>query len=463
MTRRELSDWLSPVLVKEMRQGLKSRMFTAAFLIVQAIMLCVFLVVLSQDTGQEMRESSTVMFWGFTVVMLAVVMPAMALNSLATELKDKTFDLVLLTRLTPWRIVSGKWASVVGQILLVATGLLPYLVLRYYLGGVNLLVELVLLPLLVLVAAALTALIVYASTYQSALARLGVLAVQGMVFIAAVGTVSTIARGGLPGAGGSGLAGLEVLVFLAGVVACVVLILRAAATRIAPPAENHAAVKRGLAALLFLLGLVPMQSDLREVYVVALGVVVGLVGLDACSEPISASPSAYLPYARWPAPGLKALLYPGWPGGLAFLAVLAALVAVRAVVLDGVSASDAAMAYLAAVAAVVVPLGLSRLDASGRRSVIGWSVGFHAVTLPVAMVAGRVAEGLGGDDETAAAIVAPLAGVVLSVGQELSGHETTVLVGMLAWLAFGALLLWGRGAAEVTVVSRTAARARAEG
>ena len=96
MTRRELSDWLSPVLVKEMRQGLKSRMFTAAFLIVQAIMLCVFLVVLSQDTGQEMRESSTVMFWGFTVVMLAVVMPAMALNSLATELKDKTFDLVLL-------------------------------------------------------------------------------------------------------------------------------------------------------------------------------------------------------------------------------------------------------------------------------------------------------------------------------------------------------------------------------
>ena len=36
---RDFSDWVSPILVKELRQGLKSRVFVATFIIVQVVMI----------------------------------------------------------------------------------------------------------------------------------------------------------------------------------------------------------------------------------------------------------------------------------------------------------------------------------------------------------------------------------------------------------------------------------------
>jgi ABC-type transport system involved in multi-copper enzyme maturation permease subunit len=461
MARREPSDWLSPVLVKEMRQGLKSRVFTLAFLVIQVAMLCAALVVLTMNGGQQMREASAVMFWGFTLSMVVVLMPLMGLNSLASELKDQTFELVLLTRLTAWRIVSGKWASLVGQIALVTSGLLPYLVLRYYLGGVELLLELLLIPLMLFLAAALCAVTLYASTYTSGLARLAVLGVQGLVFVFGLGMATSLGRRGTSGTlATGGLDGAAWVVFGCALALCVAILLQAAATRIAPPAENHAAVKRGLAVVLVLLALVPMQGELQLVYLGALTPVLGLVGLDACSEGIAAAPTAYLPYARWRFPGLGALLYPGWPGGLAFTAVIGALVTVRIVATSAVEAGDAALAYLGFVAAVAVPVALSRLGRKGRRFVVGWAVAFHGLALTLGAVAGQLADVAGLERDAGVAAVSPLAAVVLSADNELASDVGLVLVAQLGWLVLAALILARFGRDEVAEVSMAARRAR---
>ena len=35
----DFSDWLSPILVKELRQGLKSRVFAGSFIVMQVVMI----------------------------------------------------------------------------------------------------------------------------------------------------------------------------------------------------------------------------------------------------------------------------------------------------------------------------------------------------------------------------------------------------------------------------------------
>ena len=461
MARREPSDWLSPVLVKEMRQGLKSRLFTMAFLVIQLAMLCSSVVILTMDGAREMRNTSAVLFWGFTVSMVVVLMPLMGLNALAVEIKDRTFELVLLTRLTAWRIVSGKWASLVGQIALVSSGLLPYLVLRYYLGGVDLLLELAILPLVLLVAAGLSAVTIYASTYGTALARMTVLGVQGVAFVFGLAFAGSLGRRGtLTSLGGVGLDALGWGVFIAALLVCMVILLQAAATRVAPPAENHAVVKRGLGLVLLVLSLAPMQADLQQAYVAALVPVLALVGIDACSEPISSAPTAYLPYARWRTGILNTLAYPGWPGGLAYTGLVGLLVGLRLALWDVLDLGEAALIFLGFFATVAVPVALSRLLGRGRRFVIGWALGFHLVMMTLATVAGQVADSMGGDRETALAAVSPLIGVVITAANELGGGQPVVLAATLTWLSLAALVLWRFGRDEVAEVARQEAVAR---
>ena len=48
----DFSDWLSPILVKELRQGLKSRVFVGSFIVMQVVMIMAMgLRLLEQASG----------------------------------------------------------------------------------------------------------------------------------------------------------------------------------------------------------------------------------------------------------------------------------------------------------------------------------------------------------------------------------------------------------------------------
>src|SRR6188474_3353491 len=131
----DFADWLSPILVKELRQGLKSRAFVVTFIIVQVVMILLVgmqLLTLAGGGGRGAMDAFDGFFWAFVWLPLLVMMPARGLTAVSEEVKANTLDLVQLTRLSAFRIVFGKWVALVSQTFLLVAAILPYAVLRYF-------------------------------------------------------------------------------------------------------------------------------------------------------------------------------------------------------------------------------------------------------------------------------------------------------------------------------------------
>src|SRR5690554_4672245 len=101
---RDASDWLSPIIVKELRQGMRGRVFLGSFLLIQvAMMVCASggLVAASLTSVDQFRFFSG-LFWVIIGVPLLIIIPSLGNASLRSELQANSLELVYLTRLTPW-------------------------------------------------------------------------------------------------------------------------------------------------------------------------------------------------------------------------------------------------------------------------------------------------------------------------------------------------------------------------
>src|SRR5690349_13670519 len=99
------SDWLSPILVKEARQSLKSLQFLVIF---SLVLVCSWAwSFFPLDDGYSML-AGTVRLMGYFVILafpLLVVVPFLAFRSLAVEREDGTYELLTVTSLSPDQIV----------------------------------------------------------------------------------------------------------------------------------------------------------------------------------------------------------------------------------------------------------------------------------------------------------------------------------------------------------------------
>jgi len=158
--------WLPPMLVRELRQGLSSGAFFWTFLLLQiALVLSLFFAVLGQSVNPALDGSRRIdgIFWTILILGLGLAMPLRGLSAVAAERTGNNLDLVRLTKLSATRIVVGKWLANVAQVLLVAVAVLPYMTVRYFFGGVNIVADLERLGWLLVVAAVVAALAVYYS------------------------------------------------------------------------------------------------------------------------------------------------------------------------------------------------------------------------------------------------------------------------------------------------------------
>lgn len=139
----DFSDRLSPMVVKELRQGLRTRAFGSTMLLMHVMLILITLITGSAQNTDDTRW----MLDGVATLVLCLIMPFRVSNALAEEVKLNTLDMLMLTRLSCSRIVFGKWASVALQSLLIAFSLMPYVVARYVFGGMDLVQELNMLAL----------------------------------------------------------------------------------------------------------------------------------------------------------------------------------------------------------------------------------------------------------------------------------------------------------------------------
>lgn len=256
----DFPDWLPPMLVKELRQGLRGSLFLVLFLILQVAMTGVMIFATVDMVSPRGGELISIKIFMIFSMMVLIVQPLRGLRSLADEIRENTLETLAVAGQGAGKMVFGKWAALSVQTVLLFITLLPYLILRYSIGGMNLVSEVVTLGLMLVLSLAMTAAAVAFSAYRSSVVRytlgfllLGVAAAVFhwlhtiMIYRAQDHFMSLATR----------MSQGFVAVFMVYCLHMIHLMLSHGTSLIAPAGEKRAAGKR-LASVVMLLALVPV-------------------------------------------------------------------------------------------------------------------------------------------------------------------------------------------------------------
>lgn len=341
----DFPDRYSPMLVKELRQGMRAKTFIAVFLSLQMFLAVMLFSAAANMKSGEVGTVITAIIFSFFAIAVLLVQPLRGTGALSSELKGNTIDMMVLTRLSAWRIVFGKWIAIVGQTTLLFVTIIPYLILRYFFGGMNLVGEMVFLLLLFVTSTALTAVTVGLSGCHSVVIRslVPILSLPAGLWALFLFIFEFSRFRGNPFDDFS-LATPESRIGVATYVACIAYIgwslLSMGASMIAPAAENHALPRRVLALLLLaIVGVIGffrwIDPDLMPLFVAIIALPALVMALNDSSPLIS---TVSEPFARRGAVGrlFGNFLYPTWWSGVFFtmLFSLLALVLIMACTAD---------------------------------------------------------------------------------------------------------------------------------
>ena len=327
---RDFGDWMSPMLVKELRTGLKSPFFVWGSILVQLI-----LAVLSLTTAGSEGDTDGLglVFWWCLAGPVCLLLPLRLSNALREEMSGHTMDTLVLTRLSAWRIVLGKWVATTALQVLVAVTVLPYLILRYFAGGVDIPMELLWLAIFLLLGLCCSAVLLGLSFLGLFLLRAAVL--LGVVipaFIFVTGSIFMISRQryGLEELH-SDIGSAGILYFLVLILWGIFFFLDLGASQIAPDSENRATPRRITALVMLVsasaLSFFSTENDIREAGCFGAAGVALLAVIQAVSEQPRPLRPVLRPFARGGFLGSMAgrLLAPGWHTGLLFGALVTTL------------------------------------------------------------------------------------------------------------------------------------------
>jgi ABC-type transport system involved in multi-copper enzyme maturation permease subunit len=321
-----MTDWtdrMTPILVKELRQGIRSHLFTGSFLLIQGLLFLFGLSFILSDSLQQEPAAGAALFWSMLVLPLLVLVPASSSQSIENELKSRTLELLLLTRLSSHRIVLGKWFSTAVQTTLLLVSALPYVILRYFLGGIDLWSELRAIGILLLASALLSGIAMgFWSLKLSRWAKWGL-----VLFVLWLSPWFLFAL--FAPHGGFGMpAGIVPLVWFYAVI-LLFMMLESAAGRIGPPSENHASRVRLLALVALGAALLFRGATAAEAVAAAMALLLVVpVVVGSLNESTRLVERLYRPFLG--GSRLRRMLLfpfaPSWPGGAAFALVALVLV-----------------------------------------------------------------------------------------------------------------------------------------
>jgi hypothetical protein len=135
-----LSERLNPIIVKEVRQGLRTRSFWVFFSLQLLICLTIALIAFAV-AGDGVGNEGVGFFIAFFLCLAVVqffVLPYSAYRSMAREREEETWVLLTLTGIGPRRVLRGKLGSFAVQGLLYASAAGPFVLFSYYLNGIDL-------------------------------------------------------------------------------------------------------------------------------------------------------------------------------------------------------------------------------------------------------------------------------------------------------------------------------------
>lgn len=240
------SERINPIVIKEVRQSLKSRQFTISFglTLIAAVSWTLIAISLTVPRIFYMPGGVPLLagYFCILVVPLMIIIPFSAFRSLTAETEDSTFELLSISALSALQIVHGKMSSACVQILLYLSALAPCIVLTYLLRGVGLFTILFLLGLTVVFSVCETALaLLFASVARTRMVQTGVsvIVLAGLLFAVFGWLTLLLGEGFLAFSNPPREIYLVLFALLTIVALAVSLVLRAAAAAIDFPSENH--------------------------------------------------------------------------------------------------------------------------------------------------------------------------------------------------------------------------------
>ena len=135
----DTSDWLSPLVVKEVRQVVRGREFNYSF----GGALAAGLAVAFFGAADALTGSGTSGRWTFYALMGCMaflglgVVPLGAFSALRNERMEQTLELITLTALSPRRVVIGKLLAQSVKLATLFAAMAPFLAMSFLLGGID--------------------------------------------------------------------------------------------------------------------------------------------------------------------------------------------------------------------------------------------------------------------------------------------------------------------------------------
>ena len=144
-----VTDRMNPILVKEVRQALKSRQFVVTFMLLLVVAWLVSAgAAIFAPTAMEFGSAGHTLFliyFGILAFAVIVIVPFGAHRSMLTERDQNTYELLSISSLTPRQIVNGKLLSAMVQTFVYYSAITPFIAFASLLQGFDLPLSLFLL------------------------------------------------------------------------------------------------------------------------------------------------------------------------------------------------------------------------------------------------------------------------------------------------------------------------------
>ncbi len=138
----KLDDRVNPIVVKELRQAVQGRFLSSMllfFLLLQVLVVGMFLLAGAGQNGQASGQESFLTLQGILLFIAFFFLPISVVVRLFRERTDQNLDLMFITTLSPASIIRGKFFAGLVLALLLFSACMPFLVLTYFLRGIDIL------------------------------------------------------------------------------------------------------------------------------------------------------------------------------------------------------------------------------------------------------------------------------------------------------------------------------------
>ena len=186
------------MVLKELRQGLRRGVFLIPFMLIHLFAIAALYVEFYTEIELGSNPFTGVMqmglfmenspFWWVAGGVCMLLMPLGGIVLMGQEMDEGNYELLQMTELSRWQVVLGKFFSIWSISLLTFVSLIPYLIVRYFVGGMEVWRNIALVFTVFLVAAIIAAGAIGASSFKNPFAKLGIF----LLYVVSAGTSGTI-------------------------------------------------------------------------------------------------------------------------------------------------------------------------------------------------------------------------------------------------------------------------------